>query len=75
MRPRIENKAEVMSIEKSVSNRLSIAKDVKNKLTTTTTIPTKTPLATPPITNPMRICQLGIGDISISSMAFWNFAP
>ena len=48
---------------------------VKNKLTKTTTIPTIKPLAIPPIIKPIKIDQFGIGEMIISSMAFWNLAP
>ena len=75
IKPKIENKVDVNKIEKSVKNTLLIPKFVKNKLTKTTTTPTKTPLAMPPTINPRRIAQFAMGEISISSIAFWNFAP
>ena len=75
IKPKIENSVDVNRIEKSVRNTLLIPKLVKNKLTKTTTTPTKTPLAMPPTINPRRIAQFAMGEISISSMAFWNFAP
>ena len=70
IRPKIENKVDVNKIEKSVKNILLIPKFVKNKLTKTTTIPTKTPLAIPPTIKPRSIAQFAMGEISISSIAF-----
>ena len=75
IKPRIENNVEVIKIENNVNGKFTISNDVKNKLTATTTRPTNTPLAMPPTMKPKRIVQFGIGDIKISSIAFWNFAP
>ena len=59
-----------MTIENNVRRKLSIAKVVKNRLTATTTKPTRTPLVIPPTIKPSNIAQFGIGEIIISSMAF-----
>ena len=75
IKPSIENNVEVIKIENKVNGRFTISNDVKNKLTATTTRPTNTPLAMPPTIKPRSIDQFGIGDIKISSIAFWNFAP
>ena len=68
--PRIEKSVDVNRIEKSVKNILLIAKLVNNKLMSTTTTPTRTPLAIPPTINPKSIAQFAIGEIRISSIAF-----
>ena len=47
---------------------------VKNRATTRTMAPVNIPRITHPVINPDIITQYGVGETSISSIVFWNFA-
>ena len=75
IKPRTENKSEVRKTDKIVIKRLSIVIWTKIMLTKITTYPTINPRTIPPEIKPSNTAQLGIGEIIISSKAFWNLAP